>query len=76
MALPQGSSKEISGLAPRESIRTDCSQSPESGEEFTSALRQIATAGAVSSRASIEASKATKPSRHTRFVYNPAKGHS
>jgi hypothetical protein len=41
---------------------------------FTSALAKIATAGAASSRASIEASRATKPSLHTRFSYDPAKG--
>lgn len=41
---------------------------------FSDALRKIATAGAASSRAAIEAAKATKPSRHTRFVYDPAKG--
>jgi len=40
---------------------------------FTSALKKIATANAASSRAAIEASKATKPSLHTRFVYDPAK---
>jgi hypothetical protein len=45
----------------------------EHSNHFASALSKIAKAGAVSSRAAIEASKATKPSRHTRFVYNPAK---
>jgi hypothetical protein len=43
-------------------------------DAFTSALSKIARAGAVSSRAAIEAAQATKPSRHTRFVHNPAKG--
>jgi hypothetical protein len=43
-------------------------------DEFTSALSRISTADAASSRAAIEASKATKPSLHTRFVYSPAKG--
>jgi hypothetical protein len=43
-------------------------------EAFASALSKIAKADAVSSRAAIEAAKATKPSRHTRFVYSPAKG--
>ena len=43
-------------------------------EKFTDALKKIATAGAVSSRAAIQASKATKPSLHTRFVYDRAKG--
>jgi len=42
--------------------------------QFESALKKIATAGSASSRAAIEAAKATKPSRHTRFVYDPAKG--
>jgi hypothetical protein len=45
----------------------------ENSDLFATALSKIAKAGAVSSRAAIEASKATKPSRHTRFVYNPAK---
>ena len=40
---------------------------------FAEALARIATADAASSRAAIEASKATKPSLHTRFVHNPAK---
>lgn len=43
-------------------------------QEFTSALRKISSASSASSRAAIEASKATKPSLHTRFVYTPAKG--
>lgn len=42
--------------------------------EFTDALKKIATASVASSRAAIQASKATKPSLHTRFVYDPAKG--
>lgn len=41
---------------------------------FAKALSKIATADAASSRAAIEASKATKPSLHTRFVYSPVKG--
>ena len=41
--------------------------------EFMAALKKIATATSASSRAAIQASKATKPSLHTRFVYNPAK---
>jgi hypothetical protein len=41
---------------------------------FDEALGQIATTDAVSSRAAIQASQATKPSLHTRFVYDPAKG--
>jgi hypothetical protein len=44
-------------------------------QAFTSALRKIASASSASSRAAIEASKATKPSLHTRFVYSPVKGH-
>jgi hypothetical protein len=35
----------------------------EQGQAFTNALKKIATAGAASSRAAIEASNATKPSR-------------
>jgi hypothetical protein len=40
---------------------------------FATALKKIATADAASSRAAIQASKATKPSLHTRFVHDPAK---
>jgi hypothetical protein len=43
------------------------------GSEFGKALGKIAKADAVSSRDAIQASKATKPSLHTRFVYSPAK---
>ncbi len=43
-------------------------------EPFAKALSKIATADAASSRAAIEASKATKPSLHTRFFLGPAKG--
>jgi hypothetical protein len=43
-------------------------------EAFAAALKKIATAGAASSRDAIQASKATKPSLHTRFVYDRAKG--
>jgi hypothetical protein len=46
----------------------------ESRDAFRSALEKVAKASAASSRAAIEASKLTKPSRHTRFVYNPSKG--
>lgn len=42
---------------------------------FTVALRKITTAGVASSRDAIQASKATKPSLHKRFVYGPAAGH-
>lgn len=42
--------------------------------KFDQALKKVATAGAASSRAAVEASQVTKPSRHTRFVYDPAKG--
>jgi len=45
-----------------------------SQDEFSSALAKIAQADAASSRAAIQASKATKPSLHTRFVYDRAKG--
>lgn len=41
---------------------------------FVKALSKIATADAASSRAAIQASKATKSSLHTRFVHVPAKG--
>lgn len=41
---------------------------------FTSALRKVVRSSSASSRAAIQASKATKPSLHTRFVYDPAKG--
>jgi hypothetical protein len=43
-------------------------------DRFSVALSKIAKADAASSRAAIEAAKATKPSRHTRFVYDPARG--
>lgn len=43
-------------------------------DAFTEALKKIATAGAASSHAAVVASKSTKPSLHTRFVYSPAKG--
>jgi hypothetical protein len=43
-------------------------------ELFRNALSKIAKADTASSRAAIQASKATKPSLHTRFVYDPAKG--
>jgi hypothetical protein len=46
----------------------------ESGTNFTEALKRIANAPSASSRAAVEASKSTKPSLHTRFVYAPAKG--
>lgn len=41
---------------------------------FDVALAKIASASAASSHAAIQASKATRPSLHTRFVYDPAKG--
>jgi len=43
--------------------------------EFSKVLQKIVTASNASAHAAIEAAKATKPSRHTRFVYDPAKGH-
>jgi hypothetical protein len=49
-------------------------KSDQKNNAFTDALRKIATTGAASSHAAIQAAKATKPSRHTRFVYDPAKG--
>lgn len=53
------------------------SQTPAKSENdggFEAALKKIATASSASSRAAIEAAKSTKPSLHTRFVYDPAKG--
>jgi hypothetical protein len=49
------------------------SKSSPNEDRFSSALSKIAKADAASSRAAIQASKATKPSLHTRFVYDPAK---
>lgn len=40
---------------------------------FAKALSRIVTADAASSRAAIVASKATKPSLHTRFFHDPVK---
>lgn len=48
--------------------------SPDHTHPFAKALSRIARADAASSRTAIEASKATKPSLHTRFVHDPAKG--
>jgi hypothetical protein len=42
-------------------------------DAFALALKKIAKADEASSRAAIQASKAAKPSLHTRFVYDPAK---
>ena len=50
--------------------------SQSSKSAFIDGLRKIAKANEASSHAAIEASKATKPSLHTRFVYNPAKDHA
>ncbi len=47
--------------------------SADRSDPFAKALCKIATADAASSRAAIEASKATKPSLHTRFFHDPAK---
>ncbi len=52
---------------------TDEAPSPDHTHPFAKALSKIAKADAASSRAAIEASKATKPSLHTRFVHDPAK---
>jgi hypothetical protein len=41
---------------------------------FADALKRIATAGEASSRAAVEGSKSTKPSLHTRFAFDHAKG--
>jgi hypothetical protein len=55
-------------------IESNEKTAPSQTDAFTAALSKIAKSSAASSRAAIEASKATKPSRHTRFVYDPAKG--
>jgi hypothetical protein len=52
---------------------TDINSNPGQSQSFVNALKRIATASSACSRAAIEASKATKPSLHTRFVYGPAK---
>jgi hypothetical protein len=57
-------------------MKIEPSSSSEQNKAFTLALKKIATADAASSRAAIADSKATKPSLHTRFVYDPAKGHA
>lgn len=57
----------------QQSQTNESSSSTKHNDAFTAALSKIATAGAASSRAAIEASKATKPSLHTRFVHDPAK---
>jgi hypothetical protein len=43
-------------------------------DAFQEALKKIATSDPASSRAAVEASKSTKPSLHTRFVLDHAKG--
>jgi hypothetical protein len=43
-------------------------------DDFTAALSKIAKASSEDARAAVEASKSTKPSLHTRFVYSPAEG--
>ena len=53
--------------------KTEEKDATKHSDPIASALSKIATAGAASSRAAIEASKATKPSRHTRFVHAHAK---
>jgi hypothetical protein len=49
------------------------SSSEKQNTAFVDALKKIANAGAASSRDAIQAAKEAKPSRHTRFVYDPAK---
>jgi hypothetical protein len=61
MSSVSDSPKKNSGLPPREF------------QTFTDALAKVVTSSPASSRAAIEAAKATKPSRHTRFVYSPSK---
>jgi ATP-dependent Clp protease ATP-binding subunit ClpA len=57
----------------RQDKAAEINSNPGQSKLFMDALKQIATASSASSRAAIEASKATKPSLHTRFVYGPAK---
>ena len=57
-----------------ENVSLEKSVALEHVDPFAQALCKIATADAASSRAAVEASKATKPSLHTRFVHDPAKG--
>jgi len=51
----------------------ESSGAPKQDNAFSKALGKIVKAGGASSRAAIQAAKTTKPSRHTRFVYGPAK---
>jgi hypothetical protein len=54
-------------------MKIEPSSSDKQNSTFVDALKKVSNVGAVSSRAAIQAAKATKPSRHTRFVYGPAK---
>jgi len=49
------------------------SKQEKQADRFASALKRVVSSSSASSRAAIQASKATKPSLHTRFVYTPAK---
>jgi hypothetical protein len=55
------------------SSNSDKNEASTEHKKFEAALSKIVKSSAASSRAAIEASKATKPSLHTRFVYGPAK---
>jgi len=57
-----------------EPLNTDEALLPDHTHPFAKALGKIATADEASSRAAIEAAKATKPSLHTRFVHDPVRG--
>jgi len=55
-------------------VKIDSASSTSQNQTFTVALRQIATASPVASRVAVEQAQATKPSLHTRFVSDRAKG--
>lgn len=71
------SAHSLVALARREtydrSMKIEPSSSSDQNQAFTNALRKVVTTDAASSRAATQASKATKPSLHKRFVYDPAK---
>jgi flagellar biosynthesis regulator FlaF len=54
--------------------KDDSSANEKAAALFQKALTKIAQSSAASSRDAIQASKVTKPSLHTRFVYDCAKG--
>jgi hypothetical protein len=55
-------------------MKIEPSATASQNKTFTAALSKVATASSASSRAAIEATEATKPSLHTRFVYDPSRG--